>query len=265
MQTHEVIVTTKNTVSLTLGIISVILAVLALMIGWIPFLGIIAIPFAIIALILAVIGFAAALFKGGRGLGMPIAGSILSIMAIGLPILMTGGAATTMAVAADEAVQELNQSLIESAAQRVAEAEEAEAKRALELQAEQEIEAQAEIELQDYIVNNLELYEVEAKFMDSLLDGKVPGVTFKIKNSGDRTLDRIKVVAYFLDSTGGVIAEEDFYPVTNSPYSLSDSKPLKAGYIWQIESGKFYSAKSVPTEWAEGRVRVEITEIQFAE
>lgn len=115
-----------------------------------------------------------------------------------------------------------------------------------------------------YITENLDLYDFQAKYMNSALDGRVPGVTFKIKNKGDRTLERIKVVVLFKDKSGSVIAEDSYTPVLVSPYSVSSSnKPLKAGYIWQQEQGRFYTAKSVPTEWEEGSAEANITEIRF--
>jgi hypothetical protein len=62
-----------------------------------------------------------------------------------------------------------------------------------------------------------------------------------------------------------VIAEEDFNPVLVSRYSYSgDNKPLKPGYVWQMESDKFYQAKSVPSEWQEGSIDARITDIAFS-
>jgi hypothetical protein len=117
---------------------------------------------------------------------------------------------------------------------------------------------------QQYIVESLELYDFKARYMNAVLDGRVPGVTFKIKNNGDRSLERVKVVVFFKDAAGSVIAEEDYVPVSVSKYNLSgDNKPLKPGYIWQQERGKFYTAKSIPSEWKEGAAEAKITEIRF--
>lgn len=116
-----------------------------------------------------------------------------------------------------------------------------------------------------YIRDNIELYEFEAKYMASVLDGRIPGVAFKLRNKGDRTLDRVKVVVFFKDAPGAVIAEEEYLPVLVSEWnSSSDNKPLKPGYIWQMERGKFYAAKSVPTEWKGGAAEAKVTEIRFA-
>lgn len=54
-----------------------------------------------------------------------------------------------------------------------------------------------EIEYKKDYYNKVELYDLEAKYYETLLFGKVPGVRFKIKNNGNRTLDKIKVIFFF--------------------------------------------------------------------
>lgn len=121
-------------------------------------------------------------------------------------------------------------------------------------------------EAMEYIANSLELYDLEAEYKDSFIDENVPGVLFKLRNSGERTLSEVEVTVYFKDVDGNVISEEDYHPVLVSEYSFSgDNKPLKPGYIWQMEKGKFYKAKNVPDEWEEGNVEASITNIEFAE
>jgi hypothetical protein len=116
-----------------------------------------------------------------------------------------------------------------------------------------------------YIQDNLEIYEFEAKYMDAVLEGRIPGVRFKLRNKGDKTLDRVKVVVLFKDASGAVIAEQNYLPVLVSECNFSGgNKPLKPGYIWQMEQGKFYKATSVPNEWKEGSAEARITEVRFA-
>lgn len=115
-----------------------------------------------------------------------------------------------------------------------------------------------------YIRDNLQLYDLDARYFDSMLDGRVPGVDFKIKNSGNRTLNEIKVLIRFLDSKGNAIAEEEYFPVLVSEYNFSgDNSPLRPNYIWQQEQGRFYTAKSVPSEWQSGKVTGKIVDIEF--
>jgi len=119
-------------------------------------------------------------------------------------------------------------------------------------------------EKQSYI-SKVKLYSFEAKYYSTYLDGRVPGVEFKLKNEGDRTLTEVEVTVYFKDASGNVIAEEDYHPVLVSEYSFTNGKPLKPNYIWQLEAGKFYQAKSVPSEWQEGNAVAKITNIEFQE
>jgi hypothetical protein len=115
----------------------------------------------------------------------------------------------------------------------------------------------------DYIRDHLRLYDLTAKYYDSMLDGRVPGIDFKLKNSGNRTLNEVKVRVVFLDGNGAPIAEEEYFPVLVTEFSMGDNKPLRPNYIWQNEPDKFYSAKSVPTEWQAGKVSASIVDIEF--
>lgn len=124
----------------------------------------------------------------------------------------------------------------------------------------------ADAEAQAYIDEHLELYDVSASYKDAVLSGRVPGVLFKLRNNGDRSLDRVQVTVYFKDASDRIIAEEQYTPVLVTEYNFSgDNQPLKAGYIWQNEKNKFYAAKRVPSEWQEGNVDAQITDIRFTE
>ena len=112
---QTVILTTKNTASLTLGIIAIVVGVLSLLVGWIPLLGLLAIPVAIIGLILAGIGFVIALCKGGKGIGMPLLGGVICVAAFVVPILMSALVAqavgeTSIAVAEQKQSHETEES-----------------------------------------------------------------------------------------------------------------------------------------------------------
>lgn len=113
-------------------------------------------------------------------------------------------------------------------------------------------------------IENVELYDFKAAYHDTYLDERIPGVDFKIKNKGDRDLKKIEVTVYFKDKDGNTISEETYYPVLVTELSFgSDNKPLKAGYIWQQERGKFYKAANVPDEWKVGSASAKITDIEF--
>lgn len=115
--------------------------------------------------------------------------------------------------------------------------------------------------MQYLAAGKLELYDFKAKYFDSVLSGRIPGVDFKLRNKGERALKKVRVVVYFQDGSGATIAEEDYMPVLSGGFS--SGVPLKPGYIWQQERGRFLSAKKVPNEWKDGAATVKIAEIQF--
>lgn len=109
--------------------------------------------------------------------------------------------------------------------------------------------------------DKVELYDFKAKYFQAVLDGRTPGVEFKLKNKGERSLKRVTVVVYFQDKNGATIGEQEFYPVNVSPFT--EGSALKPGYIWQPERGKFLAAKKIPKEWVEGAAFASITSVQF--
>ncbi len=234
----DVVVTARNSTSFTLGLFSLILGTVGLLLSWIPYLGLFALPVAGVGILLAGIGMVIAVFKRFSGFGFPIVGAAICALAIGVAIVTT----TTTVEVINEAMDAHADD--ESASDDTPEQERAKG---------------------EYIKEQLELYEVSGTYRESLLDGRVPGVTFKLRNKGTRQLDKVKVTVFFKDSAGSIIYEEDYNPVSVSAWTLTgDNKPLKPGYVWQIERGKFFSAKSVPSEWKEGSIAAEVTEIEFS-
>jgi subtilase family serine protease/DNA-directed RNA polymerase subunit RPC12/RpoP len=116
-----------------------------------------------------------------------------------------------------------------------------------------------------YIKEKLVLYDFKAKYFEGILTGRTPGVVFKIKNNGDKTITELEVTVYFKDKNDNVIAEENYHPITKGRISFSDdsNKPLKPGYIYQLPSDKFLQAKSVASEWKEGNAFAKITDVKF--
>ena len=108
-------ITTKNTVALTLGITSTVIGVIALLIGWVPFLGLFAIPGAVIGLILAIVGGIVAIAKKGKGIGLPILGGVICTCALILPILATGGASAAIVQASKKQTQDAKVTVVPKA------------------------------------------------------------------------------------------------------------------------------------------------------
>ena len=225
-------ITTKNTPSLTMGIIAIVLGVIGLLVGWIPFIGLVAIPIAAIGGFLGLIGLILAACKKFRGWSMPLLGSLICGVTIVVSISSTGATTAAISGAVDEASK----------------AHKAE-------------QAKIETIRSTYIAHNLQVADIQASYRNSAIEGKVPGVSFTIKNTGDRTLKRIKVTCYFLDAAGKRIAEETYQPV--SEFDLTDGKPLKPGYTWSMSNNRFFSAKGIPKEWMPGKVEVIVSDIEF--
>lgn len=111
-------------------------------------------------------------------------------------------------------------------------------------------------------IDQVKLYAFEATYFDTYLEKHVPGVSFKLKNEGEKTLNHVEVTVYFKDASGGVITEKSFNPIYTKGYS--ENAPLKPGYIWQLEQGKLYTVKTVPSEWKDGAAIAKITKIEIA-
>ncbi len=113
-------------------------------------------------------------------------------------------------------------------------------------------------------VDNIEITEFLAQRIDTYSKNDIPAVRISLKNNGDRSLDQVKVVVYFKDKSGNTIFEEDFHPVLVSKYSFGgDNKPLKAGYVQEMESGKFYTLESALSDWQEGKATAKVVDIEF--
>lgn len=113
-------------------------------------------------------------------------------------------------------------------------------------------------------MDKVEITEFVAQRIDTYLKKDVPAVRISLKNNGDRSLDKVKVVVYFKGKGGNTIFEEDYHPVLVSKYSFSgDNKPLKPGYVKEMEKGKYYTLESALSDWQEGEATAKVVDIEF--
>ncbi|MEP1740708.1 MAG: DUF6694 family lipoprotein [Kangiellaceae bacterium] len=113
-------------------------------------------------------------------------------------------------------------------------------------------------------MDKVEITEFLAKRIYTYSKKEIPAVRVSLKNKGDRSLDKVKVVVYFKDKDGNTIFEEDFHPVLVSKYSFSgDNKPLKPGYVKEMEKGKYYTLESALSDWQEGKATAKVVDIEF--
>ncbi len=121
----------------------------------------------------------------------------------------------------------------------------------------------------EYIKNSLKLENVEVgegygQFDIPGYGKKKPTVSGKLRNTGEKSLETVKITVYFLDSTGKRIGEESYYPInTNSIYGelLSESEPLKPNYV---RDWGYVVDTDAPSGWSK-KVEVVITDIVFSE
>ncbi|MBL4823592.1 MAG: hypothetical protein JKX90_08785 [Colwellia sp.] len=114
-------------------------------------------------------------------------------------------------------------------------------------------------------MDKVEITEFTAQRIDTYSKKEIPAVRISLKNNGDRSLDRVKVVVYFQDKNGNTIFEEEYNPVLVSKYSFGkDNKPLKPGYVKEMEKGKYYTLDSALSDWQEGKSTIKIIDIEFS-
>ena len=219
-----------------IGLVAFVVAVMSLMVGWVPFLGLLAIPGAVIALLLAGLGLLISLFSGLKGFAMPFVAAVVSVLAIVLPLSSTAVTSVGITEASRQVSEEMDR-------QR----------------------QQSDQLSKQYIANSIEIYDVEASTIETLLDGTVTGIKLKLRNAGDRDLIGVDVTVYFNDSTGTTIYEKEFSPINQYSFGSGGSaRTLNAGYIWQLDEDKYLTAESVPSEADLAMTTAEITDITFA-
>ena len=111
-------------------------------------------------------------------------------------------------------------------------------------------------------MSSVSVYDFNSRYYEQYFGGKDAGVVFKVKNNGNKELKKVRLTVYFKDASGNIIHEDYFTPI--SEYSWNDnSKSLKPNRIWQMESGHYYKADNVPSEWKEGSAEIKVTDIEF--
>src|SRR5690606_17409475 len=99
-----------------LGAVALVLAIMALLFGWVPVVGLLMIPPALLALALGILGFAVAVVTGRTGRILPFVASILAVFGMALPAASTALFALAVTpwgytVAMDQVQIELEQDL----------------------------------------------------------------------------------------------------------------------------------------------------------
>jgi hypothetical protein len=88
-----------------------------------------------------------------------------------------------------------------------------------------------------------------------------PGVFGVVKNTGERTLENVRLIAYYLNEAGDRIGEKTYSPVLSTEFSFDNDGPLRPGYERNFG---FWLADEATPAWS-GEVEVEVLEVRFSE
>jgi hypothetical protein len=219
-----------------LGLAALILGVFALLLSWVPVIGLLSLPVALIGLVLGGIGLLTAIKS--KSFGMPGAGVFVCVLSFVIQMYTLAPIGSGIS-AANESFKSYDQMVTEAEQARKAKADEA----------------------LKYAKLYVEVYEIESGWGENYAGRPAAVVGFKLRNFGSKDLSAVDVTAYFEDANGAVVSEHTFYPVLSSAGG-NDGKPLRAGYIKESR----YATDKVPSEWAgSGAIRLEITEAKLLE
>lgn len=111
-------------------------------------------------------------------------------------------------------------------------------------------------------IGNIEIKDFIAKRINTYSKNNIPAIRISLKNNGNRSLDEVKIVVYFKDKYDKIIFEENYHPIFVSKY-LTNNKPLKAGYIQEMNNNNYYTLESELSDWDEGNAVAKIVDIEF--
>ena len=94
---------------------------------------------------------------------------------------------------------------------------------------------------------------------------RCPCLEGRVRNTGDRTVQRVTLVVYFLDDEVIAIGEESraivsYFPKGHLGYGMGDKSPLRPNYVKDFEI-----TLHGPSVWGEIKHRVELGEVELLE
>jgi hypothetical protein len=104
----------------------------------------------------------------------------------------------------------------------------------------------------------VELRHLEARPGLPELGQGIAIVKFEVKNGGDRTLDDVVVMVYFLDKAGQRVHEDAVHPVLVGGYGVENT-PLRPNYTRTYGGG----IRDIPSDWA-GKITATVTAVAFS-
>ncbi|MGB3479220.1 MAG: hypothetical protein WBB67_08665 [bacterium] len=116
-----------------------------------------------------------------------------------------------------------------------------------------------------YAKDSILIYEVAPEMVKATFGTKKAHIEYKIKNIGNKVLDNVKMKIYLLDNQGKAIYEEEHSAIWTSDVFSDAPGPLKPNYIRGRSTfiPNALGVEECPSEWAVGKVKLQITEIEF--
>jgi hypothetical protein len=100
---HQAVVPQLHRTSNTAGVVAIVFGSLALLVSWIPFVGLLAVPAGLFGVVLAIVGLAIAIFGKRQGFASPIVGGGMSMAAMVIATVASTMMANSMAESARRA------------------------------------------------------------------------------------------------------------------------------------------------------------------
>ena len=211
-----------------LGLASIICACIALLIGWIPFVGFLAWPVAGVALILGIIGFIFPFATKKQGLTLPIIGLALTLVSIVLPIITTNALIENPQFS--EAMSELEETF-------------------------EEFDSGAK----QLVMSQMEVVNLQSERDDQ---GMI-NFSFELKNNSELGIKYARIDCDFLNKEGETIYETEFTPISWHGTPEGSFKSLQPGETWSTDQNNFFDINvNALEDWDPGSARTKIGSVE---
>ena len=215
-----------------LGLASIICACIALLIGWIPFIGFLAWPVAGVALILGIIGFIFPFATKKQGLTLPIIGLALTLVSIVLPII------TTKALIKNPQFSEAMEAM-EGIEERF-----------------EEFDSGAK----QLVMSQMEVMNLQSERDDQ---GMV-NFSFELKNNSEFGIKYARIDCDFLNKEGEAVYQTEFTPISLHGTPEGSSKSLQPGETWSTDQNNFFDINvNALEDWDPGSVITKIGSVEI--
>lgn len=122
----------------------------------------------------------------------------------------------------------------------------------------------ADHELALKYVSKVEISDFKAKKEEGFTGTMYPAVYFKLKNLGDKSLDKVTVRVHYLDDNGKELLFDD-YEIVDATKKYGDATtPLKPGYVQTPKNNSFERGSAISDDWKETNVKYEVVNVEFS-